>query len=299
MPKTKVNNNIILKSGGGLINDATNGLSVDNTNISPNKVTISAISGQNLVAGDAVFVANSSVLTEGDTSSHSNDFVVSGGNYSAQTFLATGSKIVSVATYSNCNGLSGQVLNVSVRETVGGVPNGANIEGKVASTAPKPGIPATTFTFATPVNIEVGKTYAIVFYSSYSYPTTSYSGGDTYSRGSMYTSSNSGSTWNIVSGRDLYFNVNMILDAGSIYKTSALANNQLLTNFIGFSSGSYSKGSNADIVVGGKVGNFTLTPGLTYYLSDIYGAINTSAGTNSKKVGISLSTTELLIKQDN
>ena len=36
MPKNKVNNNIKLKSGGGVINDATDGLSVDTAYIANN-----------------------------------------------------------------------------------------------------------------------------------------------------------------------------------------------------------------------------------------------------------------------
>jgi len=55
MPKNKVNNNIKLKSGGGVINDATDGLQVDTT-VYPATPTMPAY--ENLVAGNLLKVVN-------------------------------------------------------------------------------------------------------------------------------------------------------------------------------------------------------------------------------------------------
>jgi len=68
------------------------------------------------------------------------------------------------------------------------------------------------------------------------------------------------------------------------------------TNFIGFATKNTNKGSVATIATG--VINFLtgLTGATFYYLSDTKGAISTTAGTNSKKVGIATSATTLIMK---
>lgn len=59
-------------------------------------------------------------------------------------------------------------------------------------------------------------------------------------------------------------------------------------------------GETATIQIGGVVtGLSSLVPLATYYVSDTGGAISTTAGTNSKKIGVALTTTTLLIKHDN
>jgi hypothetical protein len=42
-----------------------------------------------------------------------------------------------------------------------------------------------------------------------------------------------------------------------------------------------------------------LNTGKTYYISNIFGAITSTNPTNSLKVGLAVSSTQLLIKQDN
>jgi len=67
-------------------------------------------------------------------------------------------------------------------------------------------------------------------------------------------------------------------------------------SFIGFAASAISEGSAGTVYVGGVIGGFTgLTVGSQYYLSNTTGTISTSAGTTSRKVGIAVSTTELLI----
>jgi len=50
MPKNKVNNNIKLKSGGGLVNDASDGLSVENVS--------TLIAGEDIVSGEAIYLGS-------------------------------------------------------------------------------------------------------------------------------------------------------------------------------------------------------------------------------------------------
>lgn len=71
-------------------------------------------------------------------------------------------------------------------------------------------------------------------------------------------------------------------------------------NFLGFAPLAISTGVSGKVQTDGIVTGFTgLIPGATYYLQDTYGTIGLTTGTNSKKVGIAVSSTSLLIKQDN
>lgn len=70
--------------------------------------------------------------------------------------------------------------------------------------------------------------------------------------------------------------------------------------FLGFVTNSPTSGQNATVQHTGVVSGLSgLKPMTLYYLSDTTGAISDVAGTNSKKIGIALSATTLLIKHDN
>ena len=68
------------------------------------------------------------------------------------------------------------------------------------------------------------------------------------------------------------------------------------TKFLGFSTGTFAAGATATIALGTINFLSGLTPNTQYYLNDSAGSIGTSAGTNSKKVGIAVSSTTLVMK---
>lgn len=81
----------------------------------------------------------------------------------------------------------------------------------------------------------------------------------------------------------------------NVYKAQADVTGQY-EGFIGFALANISEGSIGNVCVGGVVPGFTsIVPGVQYYLSDTAGAVSTSAGSNTRKVAIGFSTTELLI----
>ncbi len=82
--------------------------------------------------------------------------------------------------------------------------------------------------------------------------------------------------------------------AGRILKTSAAYAGYYET-FIGFAKNAIAAGVSGTITIGGVVSGLTLTTGKLHYLSDTFGAISTSVGSNTRKAGISLSATNLLI----
>jgi hypothetical protein len=129
-----------------------------------------------------------------------------------------------------------------------------------------------------------------------------------YSGGVSGISTNSGSTWTTPSTTvtgDFYFEVlEGDYTAGRVYKTiaSTTSNRGLgfTANFIGFANASASAAANVVIkMIGMVTGLSGLTVGATYFLSNTAGLLSLTAGTQSKKVGISLSATDLLIKHDN
>jgi hypothetical protein len=67
-------------------------------------------------------------------------------------------------------------------------------------------------------------------------------------------------------------------------------------SFLGFSTASASAGASLEATVGGVVTGLSgLTTGAQYYLGNSAGTIQKSAGTNSRKLGIALSSTTLLL----
>lgn len=102
---------------------------------------------------------------------------------------------------------------------------------------------------------------------------------------------------------DMAFELITTTTAGIIYLATALTAAQA-TAFIGFNQSDVELVGNAVLKIGeqvtvqiqGQCKGFTgLTTGSTYFLSDTYGAIGTSAGTVTRKVGIATSATTLLL----
>lgn len=78
------------------------------------------------------------------------------------------------------------------------------------------------------------------------------------------------------------------------------ANNKLYEGFIGFADETITAGNDILIRDYGIDNNQSgLVAGSEYFLSDTPGEISLSAGTNSKKIGIAISATEIKIKHDN
>ena len=109
---------------------------------------------------------------------------------------------------------------------------------------------------------------------------------------------NAGGTYNNffpseVSGKEPYLVLTYSTD--KVFKASA-RNATNAGKFLGFVKESVSEGDEALVVVSNVFTTTGLTAGVPYYLSDTRGSISTSAGSISKKVGIALSTTKLLIQ---
>ncbi len=82
--------------------------------------------------------------------------------------------------------------------------------------------------------------------------------------------------------------------SGRVFKASA--SNSTSARTLGFTLASAVQGDTVTIVVTGSMGGFTgLVPGTQYYLSNTAGSYAATAGTVSQKVGLAISTTEMVI----
>lgn len=80
-----------------------------------------------------------------------------------------------------------------------------------------------------------------------------------------------------------------------VFKTSA-SSGTTCNGFLGFAKSAASQGQAVTIITAGVVNTFSgLTPGSQYYLSNTSGAIATSAGSTTRKAGIAISATELIV----
>lgn len=101
-------------------------------------------------------------------------------------------------------------------------------------------------------------------------------------------------------GSSVQYASNTPIDGVSlIYKTDANFADSI-DDFIGFANASISEDATGNVAVAGVAAGLSgISSGKTYYLQDTPGTIGTSAGSNSKKVGLGISSSEILIKHDN
>ena len=245
----------------------------------------------------------------GTTRSLSNAAFPTTNGLRAQTFTATGNYLHKVECQIDHEDETSITVEMQVQSTSAGAPSGTAI----SSTASYSFTDSTNnggtrnqltalFDFSSsPVAITPSTKYAIVIrYSSYSGAGTPgwAVGADTLGSENEYN--RTGGSW--VSGiSDMSFKTyESLTKSGQIYQADASANDEFANNFIGFATTTVSADQTTPVVVAGIVTGLSgLSTGNTYYLSDTAGAIQTTAGTQSRKIGLALSSTTLLNKHDN
>ena len=255
--------------------------------------------GENITAGDAVSLAADTTYTMAGYYGDFDAFVtVNNTHMKAQTFVSMGTKIKSVKLEMSESAAGAVNATVSIRSTTGGLPSGSDIEGKTSVMSIN-GQNDYIFVFSEPVNVISGQVYAIVVKASSSID-IGIKNSNVYSGGSYIYSSDGGSTWTSDSNKDFKFVVTGETEEGYIYKSNSTIDNFLSNNFIGFAYENITSTNSGLVTLSGLSNNHTgLTTGTTYYLSNTAGAISTSPGSVSRKVGLSISATEILIKHDN
>lgn len=298
MGKTIVNNNIKLKSGGGIINDATDGLSVDTAHI---------LAGENIDGATLpvpVFIPSTSqaealLLTQGAAESQKNMYAA---KWYANFFtLGLSDKLTKVTLRMQRAGSAAGNVNLAVYEVDGSSkPTGSALYTvSLDSASIGTGEYADYDFIFTSVNLTQSATYALV---------VSYPGGiagnyiwinsNNTTRVNGWISTDSGSTW--ANSPDAYFRIygyQTGIVAGSVSKSEG--DDPLRARFNGFATSLATVGNSINVKLYGVVTGFTgLTPGAKYYVQDTRGTIGTSAGSTSIIVGVAINSTSLYILQD-
>lgn len=276
----------------------------------PNIVEIEA--GATLAANDAVFIEDSSTsdTTEQQASTATNNdgnqaFGITttdgrSGKRSAEKMTPSSTFICTkIAAYLRKQGSPGDNVVISIQADSAGVPSGVALaSGTVAgSSLSSANSNQFTITLNTPVTLNSGTPYWIVFSRSGSVSNTDYyrNSSGAYSGSTFYVES-SGGSWTL--GSDMK-TTNVILYSttatGKLYKTKADTSG-MYEAFAGFVVANTNAGSTAKVTTAGVHDGFSgLSPGKVYYLSNTAGAVAQSAGSNTRKVGIALSATKMLI----
>lgn len=261
--------------------------------------------GQDLTAGDAIIIGDGTSTFEIDISTldqATRD--IYGANWWGQAFTTsvTADKITKVSLYLGVAGTPPGNLDVSLYATSSGLPTGSPLATKsVDADVIITGTAWYDFTFASAVTVSASTTYAIVV----SLPSGVNSSNDVVLHvanvsGSRLTSTDSGSNWSSEAGAVVSKYTEQQTETGKVYKSDASLNDLYANNFIGFATETVNAEDSVLCIINGLVSGLSgITVGSTYYLSDTSGAISTSAGSQSRKIGIGFSSTELLLKQDN
>lgn len=220
-----------------------------------------------------------------------------GGEFLAQTFINYNlTSITSVSA--RVGGGDSNVQTVKICESTGDTVNTSTcFASKDDNFNPLGGV-VHTWTFATAAVVTPGTQYAILYYGVNSILWDNAGNAQT---GKMLKSTNNGASWSDLGNLDAYATVSGTACAsGRVCQANAVADNIYANNFIGYARNSVSVGGIVYVDTFGIVGGFTgLNTGSVYYLSDTPGSVSSTAGTVSRKVGLSVSPLDILIKHDN
>lgn len=256
-------------------------------------------------AGDALSIGSGTSYVLDTNASASAGIAVGGvGNsdWVSQGFT-TSSNSISIpsaqVTFSNANGAGPTyAYAASIRADNGsGLPTGADLGSGTATANATPAAftgYTLTFTWGTPITVSPSTKYHLVIRGTNGQTNQSVNRANNASVDTG-SSSNSGTSWSASNGKIQYSISEIDSVSGQIFKSSATGSTNR-QNFIGFAPAAVSASAVGTAYVSGVMTGLSgLSPGAQYYLSDTKGAISTTPGMVSKKVGIALSATSLLI----
>lgn len=222
----------------------------------------------------------------------------------AQSFRETQGMTVSKITVSlKKNNSPTDNVRVGIQEESGttpGAPSGTYLSsGTVAGSSLTTSFASYTITLDADVITQKSKRYLVVLErTGASSDTDTYlmsydSGATLYANGIASFQANNGVWSDRINDSAITLITRTVADR--IYRTSASAAAQV-NSFVGFVKNAVSFRDQAVVYVTGHTPGFSgLTKGTQYYLSNTRGAIATSAGSTTRKVGIASSSTEILI----
>jgi len=256
------------------------------------------VCGDDITLGQAVFICNGTQqFQKYDKASVNTNTEEFGNTTNRQKFatLVTMSSTITVdrvkVTLQNLGTPTDSAV-ISIQANVGGVPSGTDLcTGSIAA-ASITGSAEYNIQMNQKVTLTSGVQYWIVLSRSGTLSATNrYGVGVKLSGGSdkVYN----GSAWAVL-GTDTEIKLILTPASGEIAPSNSATAGYFET-FVGFATKNSLRTSQCPVIIAGELtGKTGLTVG-HYYLSDSSGAIGTSPGTNTRKIGIATSSTTLLI----
>lgn len=286
--------------GGEIVTGQQYDVRYDGTNFiilnpTTNAGSVGLVAGENLTAGDAVYISDG---TENDelmlAYAGANALTFNNTNYWFSTFFTSSSsntKLKKVIIYTRgvvTGGGSGtEQWTLSLRAVSGGKPTGADLASASASNGGNSqNTTAVLFDFADAA-ISPNTQYALVLRCNAANTIVYYGGGSP----SGATSTDAGVTWSTTSTGFAYrVQLGITTTVGSVYKASA-SKYDVRNKVTGFAIGTVTAGNTVNVQTIGIIGLAGLTPGATYYLSDTAGQLSLTAGTVPRKLGTAFTAT--------
>lgn len=268
------------------------------------------VAGEALTAGDAVFVADGTE-TDNPTIDQGAPFaeqsITTTTDWYAQTFTTRAATdaglLLSTVAVMAVKGIAFGNMRISIRAVDGSnKPTGSDLAyydldfSAIGGTSGYRG-----GTLTSPITLTASTVYAVVIRH------TSTDGGavaigtegsSADPNGVGWSSTDSGANWSSY-GSDISISVPVTFTtAGKVYKTTSKENfgsDGMYSAFIGFARSTVALGATTAVVIAGAAPGVGLTIGANYYLGETNGSISATPGSHTRKVGIAISSTKLLI----
>ena len=259
-------------------------------------ITRTLNAGESVSAGDAVFVSDGDsgevqvVNGPGSSGSSSNWGDGTAIKKIAQSFQLSVTGYVGSIYFSTGSWSAGEIVYFDIQADSAGAPSGVSLTGGPSSYNAATG---STYRFNVPLNCTASTTYWVVC-STAAGVSVNFMHGTGYASGKAIQYD--GAVWTNFTGsrEDFEFDIYEILPLGYVGQARANVAGRYET-FSGFAAESIALDGSGKVSITGLITGLTgLTPS-QYYLSDTPGAISTSAGSATRKVGMAISETELLI----
>lgn len=288
--------------------------------------------GENINVGDAVVVGDgmSGYLSVEQYVPSGSNITYNDTSWIGQVFV-TSFRVKSIKAVRFRNSTPNSPIVISIRETSLGLPIGNDIS-TVSFNTPTNVSHVATVAFPIPVVVMPNTEYAFVIRSdsaNYVYPNNFIVGNSSnpYTQGTVVTSIDSGITWTTIPCSDLWFSVfEVVTEQGMLYKTdpqyleqevlspgvqsyyiptsspnsptSYVGSGDLFDNFIGYALESGTAGETKKVQISGACSVFSgIQPGRIYYMDNTPGSISLTPGTQSRRIGLGIDSTTILIRQ--
>lgn len=270
-----------------------------------NVVTLTA--GESISQGNAVSVGDGATVSASAPALNSDGVILSSTTWEANSFTTSAVTFYQLTAASqrvhNTSGSAGVgvVLKFDIRTDSAGVPSATSLYAgtntfNIASSQDL----LITHTLSSPLTLALNTKYWVVV------SCTSNGGGQiqyrlaSTSANVAQSTTNAGTVWSAASNDGCMGYSYTTSVAGNIYQSNATNSDFRANAFAGIAQVAIAPSASGAVKAYGiDASQSGLSPGITYFLSNTPGAISSSAGSQARKIGLSVSAAQLLIKQDN